>query len=188
MTQTIRTMAGGALALAVAFGASLASAQDEEAPVARKTDWSVFVSEEPEKICWIVSAPKETVNMRDGRIVAVRRGEILLFVSFRPSDDVAGEVSFTGGYPFAEGSTVSMQVSDATYELYVENRPDQDGGSTGYAWAADPGEDRKIITSMKRGAEAVLTARSTRGTTTEDTFSLFGFTAAMEEAERRCSS
>jgi len=39
---------------------------------------------------------------------------------------------------------------------------------------------------MKRGVDAVLTARSTRGTQTKDTFSLLGYTAAVEEAEKRC--
>ena len=72
--------------------------------VAAKTDWSVFVEADP-KECWSVSAPKETVNTRDGREVSVRRGDILLFVTWRPGESVAGEVSFTGGYPFAEGST-----------------------------------------------------------------------------------
>ena len=41
---------------------------------------------------------------------------------------------------------------------------------------------------MKRGAEAVLTARSSRGTQTVDTFSLLGFTAAVEDAEERCGA
>ena len=36
--------------------------------------------------------------------------------------------------------------------------------------------------------QAVLTGVSGRGTTTQDTFSLLGFTASVEEAERRCSS
>ena len=40
----------------------------------------------------------------------------------------------------------------------------------------------KIITAMKRGAQATVTARSARGTQTKDTFSLLGFTAAVEDA------
>jgi hypothetical protein len=40
---------------------------------------------------------------------------------------------------------------------------------------------------MKRGAEAVAVAMSSRGTRTEDTFSLMGFTAAVEDAGTRCS-
>ena len=46
----------------------------------------------------------------------------------------------------------------------------------------------KIVTAMKRGTEAVLTARSERGTQTKDTFSLLGFTAAIEDAETRCTN
>ena len=167
-----------ALLLAMAGGTSTAQ-EESENRVAAKTDWSVFVEDDPEKSCWTVSAPKESVNTKDGRIVAVRRGDILLFVSHRPTDSVAGELSFTGGYPFDEGSTVTLQVGDATYELFTEGE---------WAWSPTPADDAKITTLMKRGTEAVLTGRSSRGTTTKDTFSLLGFTAAMEEAEARCSS
>ncbi len=55
------------------------------------------------------------------------------------------------------------------------------------AWSASDADDAKIVTAMKRGTDAKLTAFSSRGTKTEDTFSLFGFTAAVEEAEKRCS-
>ncbi len=40
---------------------------------------------------------------------------------------------------------------------------------------------------MQRGVDAVLTARSQRGTQTRDTFSLLGFSAAMDEAAARCT-
>jgi hypothetical protein len=124
-----------------------------------------------------VSSPKQTVNTRDGNVVSVRRGDILLFVTYRPGASVAGEVSFTGGYPFADGSTVTLEISGNTFELFTDGE---------WAWPASAAEDAKITTAMKRGAEAVLTARSSRGTQTQDTFSLLGFTAATEEAERRC--
>jgi hypothetical protein len=146
--------------------------------VAAQTDWSVFVESDPQE-CWGVSAPKETVNTRDGRVVSVNRGDILLFVSYRPSAGVNGEVSFTGGYPFADGSTVSLAVGDSTFELFTDGE---------WAWPASPGDDARILTAMKRGTNATLTARSARGTQTRDTFSLLGFTAAAEEAERRCTS
>lgn len=167
----------GALALASVSIPGLASAQDESTNrVAAKTDWSIFVEQDPVE-CWGVSAPKETVNMRDGRVVAVRRGDILLFVTYRPSENIRGEVSFTGGYPFANGSTVTLQVGDTSFELFTEGE---------WAWPATQGDDDKITTAMKRGTNATLTARSSRGTVTKDTFSLLGFTAALEEAERRC--
>lgn len=160
------------------FGAAQAQAQEQSTNrVAAKTDWSVFVEDNPTE-CWSVSAPRETVNTRGGRVVAVRRGDILLYVFYRPDAGVKGQVTFTGGYPFDDGSTVSMEISGNSFELFTEGE---------WAWPASPADDAKIITAMKRGAEATLTARSARGTTTKDTFSLLGFTAAVEDAEKRCS-
>ena len=89
-----------------------------------------------------------------------------------------GQVTFTGGYPFAEGSTVNLNISGNEFELFTEGE---------WAWPASADEDKQIITAMKRGTDAVLTARSSRGTQTKDTFSLLGFTAAAEDADKRCS-
>ena len=155
------------------------SAQEESGNrVAANTDWSVFVEDSPTE-CWGVSAPKETVNTRDGQPVAVRRGDILLFVFYRPGSGVQGQVTFTGGYPFAGGSTVEVDIDGSKFELFTEGE---------WAWPATTDDDAKIITAMKRGADAVISGRSGRGTMTKDTFSLLGFTAAVEDAAKRCGS
>ncbi|MGR3322696.1 MAG: invasion associated locus B family protein [Pseudooceanicola sp.] len=161
-------------AITVTGGASAQEVSDNQ--VAAKTDWSVFVEEDP-KECWAVSAPKETVNTKDGRVVSVRRSDILFMAFYRPGADVAGQVTFTGGYPFRDRSTVNLNIDGTEFELFTEGE---------WAWAASPAEDAKILTAMKRGTNAVITGVSGRGTTTKDTFSLFGFTAAVEEAEGRC--
>ena len=172
-------LARGLAGLCLAGLATASAAQEQSTNrVAAKTDWSVFVEGDP-KECWSVSAPKETVNTRDGRVVAVRRGDILLFVTFRPGADVKGQVSFTGGYPFASGSTVNMDISGTEFELITEGE---------WAWPATPVEDGKIVDAMRAGTQAVLTARSARGTQTKDTFSLLGFTAAIDDAGKRCGS
>ncbi|RID92577.1 hypothetical protein D2N39_08045 [Gemmobacter lutimaris] len=170
-----RTLGGAALAFVAVTGAQ---AQESTNQVAVQTDWSVFV-EPPEgkpKECWGVSVPKETVNSRDGKPVSVRRGDILLFVTYRAGGAGRGEVSFTGGYPFAGGSTVNMTIDGSSFELFTDGE---------YGWAA-PEQDAAILAAMKKGTTAVLTARSGRGTQTKDTFSLRGFTAAMDDAAKRC--
>ncbi len=110
-------------------------------------------------------------------MVAVRRGDILLMTFYRPDQNVSGQITFTGGYPFAGGSTVTLDVGDTSFELFTEGE---------WAWPASTADDAKIITAMKRGTDAVLTAQSSRGTTTKDTFSLLGYTAAVDEAAKRC--
>lgn len=166
----------GAAAVALAAGlAGAAAAQESSNVVATQTDWSVFVEDSPRE-CWAVSAPKETVNTRDGRRVEVRRGDIRLFVAYRPGG-ARGEVAFTGGYPFAPRSTVTVQIGNERFELFTDGE---------WAWATSPEDDARLLAAMRRGTEAVVTGRSARGTQTRDTFSLRGFTAASAEAERRC--
>ena len=174
------TRLAGCLALALAYGAAPGAMAQETSTnqVATETAWSVFEDTDPRE-CWAVSAPTETVNTRDGRAVAVRRGDILLMTFYRPAAEVQGQITFTGGYPFAEGSTVNMKIGDDAFELFTQGE---------WAWPATTDDDAKILAAMKRGLDAVLTARSTRGTQTKDTFSLLGYTAAVEEAEKRCSS
>lgn len=153
-----------------------AAAQDSSNRVNTETDWSVFVEDNPTQ-CWIVSAPKSIRNTRDGTEVAARRGDIRLFVSYWPGNDKKGEVSATGGYPYADGSTVTIQVGSDSFEMFTDGE---------LAWAASPTDDARIIASMKRGSQAVVSGRSGRGTRTQDTFSLLGFTAAVTDAESRC--
>jgi hypothetical protein len=169
------TLFGRALGVAAfSLMAAGAFAQESDNLVATMTDWSVFTEEEP-KECWGVSKPKEVVNTRDGAPVSVRRGDILLFVTFRPGKP--GEISFTGGYPFAGGSTVDVAIDGSSFQLFTDGE---------WAWPGSAEDDAALLAAMKKGTTAVMKARSGKGTQTSDTFSLRGFTAAMEDAEKRC--
>lgn len=172
---------------ALIVAATAAPAQQSSNRVSTSSDWSVFEEREPQRECWSVSAPKETVNTRGGEVVEVRRGEILFFVRFEPGKNVANEIAFTGGYPFATNGSVSLDIGDARFEMFTDGE---------WAWLGSRDDTADKVTelhanalaALKRGTEAVLTGRSSRGTTTKDTFSLIGFTAASDEAQKRCAS
>lgn len=171
-------IARGIAAATLAFLATGAFAQQTSSnQVATKNDtWAVFEDKDPRE-CWAVASPRETVNTKDGRVVAVRRGDILFMTFFRPGAGGTGQVAFTGGYPFAPGSTVDLDIGGTGFRLVTEGE---------WGWPANAAEDAQIIAALKRGATATLTARSARGTQTKDSFSLSGYTAAVEEAEKRC--
>ena len=115
---SLNGIAGLALAGAVLGASALgAAAQESTNRVAAEVDWSVFVDGSPQE-CWLVSAPKKTVNTKDGKPVQVRRGDIRLFVTYRQGKP--GEVSFAGGYPFASGSTVDLEVGGNTFKLFTD--------------------------------------------------------------------
>jgi hypothetical protein len=172
MTSWMMRAGCAAVFSVMGFGAM---AQESTNQVAVMTDWSVFAEKDP-KECWGVSSPKETVNTKDGQPVSVRRGDILLFVTYRPG--AKGEVSFSGGYPFAGGSTVTLDVDGTSFDLFSDGE---------WAWSGSPSDDDVILAALKKGSSAVLTAHSAKGTQTKDTFSLRGFTAAMEEAAKQCA-
>jgi hypothetical protein len=110
----------------------------------------------------------------------VQRGDIRLFVSFRPAENVTNEVSFTGGYPLKAGSSVTLTIGSDKFNL----SPGQ-GDAGEWAWT-DPSDDSRVVAALRKGASAKVAGTSTRGTATEDTFSLSGFTAAVEDAAARC--
>ncbi len=164
-------------ATAIAFSATFASAQTTTNRVAAEKDWSVFVAEGP-KECFAVTAPKSTVNSRGGQVVqGVVRSDIRLFVFYRPGSNVKGQVAFTGGYTFASGKAVTLDIDGQKFTLSSKGE---------WAWPASAAEDAKIVAAMKRGSNATISAQSGRPTFTKDTFSLSGFTKAVGIAAQNC--
>ena len=166
----------GALALGLLAAAPLPAQETTTDRVAADTDWSAFAETDPTQ-CFAVSAPTAQENTRDGQPVTVQRGETQLFVMYQPQDDVEGQVVFTGGYPFAPDSTVTLEVAGSTFNLFVDGE---------WAYAVNSEEDTRIVEALKVGTEAVLEGRSARGTVTRDTFSLLGFTDMVERAKTSC--
>lgn len=174
----IRTLVLSAALFAAALAAPVAAQENES--VAAFRDWSVFNPANPRE-CYIVTPPTATEARRGGDVVSVRRGDILLFVTIRPDAGVNKELSYTGGYPFREGSTVEVEISGQKFAMAPGS-----GDSGEWAWPPSPERDAELIAAMRGGTTAKITAVSSRGTTTTDSFSLLGFTAALDEAERLC--
>jgi len=128
-----------------------------------------------ERVCWVVSEPTSWNASRKN----VRRGDIYLAVTFRPGEDIDGEVNYRAGYPFKEESRVQVAVGDRDLEMlsYQED-----------AWGQDAAADGRLVEAFKKGATAVLRGESARGTRTTDNFSLIGFTAAFARAKEACSA
>lgn len=154
--------------------AAPAVAQESTNVVATHGDWTVFAATSP-KECWAVSPPKKSVNTKDGQPADVRRGDIRLYVAYRPG--AQGEVSFAGGYPFAPDSTVDVNVGGQSFSLFTEGEN---------AWTGSAADDARLIAALRGGSEAVVSGRSARGTRTVDTFSLSGVTAATDKAKEAC--
>lgn len=171
--MTILSIRGVAVAALMAALAAPAFAAESRL-LGSEGDWSAFGGDDP-KECWAVSPPKSTKNTQDGKEVEVTRSDIRLYIAYRPGQN--GEVSFQGGYPFAPDSTVEVDVGGTKFRLFTEGEN---------AWAGSPEEDTRLVAALRGGSSAVVTGRSARGTTTTDTFSLAGVTAATNKARETC--
>lgn len=172
-SRIIRAAFAAALASAALTGS--VAAQESSNRIGTYDDWTSFEGDSP-KECWAVSPPTRSVATRDGSPVEVQRGDIRLYVAYRPGQ--AGEISFGGGYPFASGSTVDLTVGETTFKLFTEGES---------AWTGSPDDDARVISALRAGSGATATGRSGRGNTTVDTFSLKGVTAATNAAREACA-
>jgi hypothetical protein len=167
------TVAAGVVAALVA---GAAAAQER---VDAKRDWSIFqAGDGAQKVCWIVSQPKSSTAERGGQTVQVDRGDIFLMIAVRPADDVKNEVSFISGYPFEKGSNVTVSVGSDEFTMFTDGEN---------AWTSSKADDDRLTSAFRAGADARVVGESSRGTTTRDTFSLMGFSDALEAARERCS-
>ncbi len=155
-------------------------ATPEATEVEEHGDWTVQIVSEDPKVCFIITQPTKSEARRNGQVVTVSRSEIRFTISVIPSQSVAGEPAFLAGYPLKPDGAVKMEIGAVNFVLFPDTSVHAE-----YAWPA-PSDDAKLIAAMRKGSDAVITGVSKRGTTTIDTLSLRGFTAAIEKANELC--
>lgn len=142
-----------------------------------ETEWYVYVAEDGSE-CFAMSEPVDSRYFRDGTEVSANTDPPYLTVVYRPAEGANGQVAYHGGFPFDTERQIEVTVGSDRHELFTEQT---------WAWPANPEADAALIASMKSGAQVTLSSFSSRGTNVVHDFSLLGFTAAVEEAERRCA-
>ena len=169
--------------LALAMLPSAAWAQAKPNPTAQATllaqygDWGAYTATPGgQKVCFALAKPSSSVDNPPNRRTAAN--PVYLFVSTRPAEKVNNEISvLVGGYVFKPNSEASVAVGGASFAMYTQN----DG-----AWVKNAAEEAKLIDTMRKGADVVIKAITSRGTQTTDTFSLKGVAQAVDRASQEC--
>jgi hypothetical protein len=157
------------LALA-AFAGSAAWAADPES-LGRFRDWEAFSAKEGNAtICYASTSPQE----QKGDYTS--RGATFLMLIRRPAEGVYDDVTAIAGYDYQANSKPTLQVGTRRFE--ADARGD-------VAWPK-VGDRAQLVAAMKGGSTLELSGVSSRGTPTEDTFSLLGFTAAAGAIAKSC--
>ena len=134
-------------------------------------DWHVLTTlQEEQKICYIVSVPKEESGNFESRAEAY-----LLVSKFK---DREAEVSISSGFPYKIGGEVEFKINDKSFNL----RKIEDN----LAWAESSKLDQDIITALKAGNSLNAKGTSAEGQYAIDTYSLMGFTNAYNKMMELC--
>jgi len=178
--RSFRVLSGKAWVLAALLMAAMSAppsrAQEKTDLIGSFNDWDSFTlrRENGNRLCYMVSVPKSWRASREN----VRRGDIYITVTHRPSGDVRDQVNVVVGYPLKNGSEVTATIDGQTsFELFTQG----DG-----AWLYTAEQDSEMVQAMRRGVNLVVEGSSSRGTDTTDRYSLMGFTAAYNAISKAC--
>ena len=133
-----------------------------------KGKW-IFVKDD--EYCYIGSIPIETDLPKEKK-----RGDtyILVYKMVGNQDFV---IQVEAGYNYKLNKDIIIKIDNTNYKFYTtEDVSDS-------AWTND---DAKVIFAMKKGLELMISGESSRGTITNDTYTLKGFTSAFDQLTKDC--
>ena len=146
---------------------------EELKKIGKSKDWETLVLIKDDGLtCFAKTKPLLQSPKADKR-------EARLFVSFRPSDKVADEISTTSGYEFNSQNSILAKSGKKKYKFDIV----QDS----FAWISSNKVEKKMIKTMKKGSRIMITAYNKSGSQTIDHYSLLGFTKAYNIAKKSCT-
>ena len=121
--------------------------------------------------CYIGSLPIKS-DLPDTK----KRGEnyILVYKIIGSDENI---VQVEAGYQYDLDEDIVVTIDDTSFKFYST----EDSSET--AWTNN---DEKVVYAMKKGLVLVLSGQSSRGTITNDTYTLKGFTLAINKLNKDC--
>ena len=122
-------------------------------------------------LCYIGSLP-----IKSDLPETKKRGEnyILVYKIIGSNENI---VQVEAGYQYNLDEDIVVNIDNTSFKFYST----EDSSET--AWTNN---DEKVIFAMKKGLKLVLSGQSRRGTITNDTYTLKGFTSAINKLNKDC--
>tara|TARA_B100001093_G_scaffold457820_1_gene469819 strand:- start:28 stop:555 length:528 start_codon:yes stop_codon:yes gene_type:complete len=152
---------------------------EETKPEEILKDWSAFK-------CYTVSGAIEMLAFKNGEKlskVSRDKGRFYIRMSEKNSDNF--EVTYFAGFPLKTASQAILKIDGSQKFLLYSHPEPQNTLEKAYAWS-HPNDDKKLISALKKGSEAIIESNSHTGKVIKDTFALTGFTAAFNFMKTRC--
>jgi invasion protein IalB len=154
--------------------ATAAAGGAEPTLVGQYGTWGAYVaSPGGKKVCFALAKPSSSKTTPPNR----PRDPAYAFVSTRPTEKVANEVSIMIGYQLKPGVDSTLEIGNAKYAMYAQG----DG-----LWIKNAAEEDRMVDAMRKGADAVVKGVSSKGTESIDTFALNGLGKALDRLAQDC--
>ena len=157
-------------------------------------DWKVYHSGAGKgRICYLLAEPKAR-EPDDSK-----RDKAYAFISERPAEHVRNEISFVMGFDVGAGS----EAKEKKKEKKSKKDDDEEAGvaptaAVGEAefdliakgpdlFVKNPAEEGKVIDEMRKGVTLVIKATAKKGHPSTDSYSLSGFSQAIDKAIKDCA-
>jgi hypothetical protein len=166
--------------------------------VASFGDWGVYQTQAAKgRVCYTLAQPKDRAPAN------LNRDPAYAFISDRPGEGVRNEVSFIMGFDVANPAeaakgedkadkskgkadvkapavkAATATVNDQTFELLAKSTN---------LWVKNAAKEGQLVDEMRKGSKLEVKAMSKKGNVTTDTYSLAGFSQAMERVLKDCPS
>jgi hypothetical protein len=165
--------------------------------VASFGDWGVYQTQASKgRVCYTLAQPKDRTPAN------LNRDPAYAFISDRPGEGVRNEVSFIMGFDVANPAeeaksddkadkakakaakapavkAATATVNDQTFELLAKSTN---------LWVKNAAKEGQLVDEMRKGAKLEVRAMSKKGNLTTDTYSLAGFSQALERVLKDCPS
>jgi hypothetical protein len=141
-------------------------------------DWGAYTATpDGRKVCFALAKPTSSLDNPPNRRSA--SSAVYMFISTRPSEKVRDEISIlVAGYEFKPSADASLAIGSTNFVMYTQ----KDG-----AWVKNPGDEGRLVDSIRKNPELTIKAMTSKGTQTTDRFSLKGIAQALDRVAQECS-
>jgi hypothetical protein len=154
--------------------AAAAAGSSEPTLIGQFGTWGAYTATpNGKKVCFALAKPSSSKTNPPNR----PRDPTYAFISTRPAEKVANEVSIMIGYVLKPGSESTLEVGGAAYAMYTQG----DG-----LWIKNAAEEERMVEAMRKAADVTVKGVSSKGTETIDVFSLKGLSQALDRVAQDC--
>lgn len=159
-------------AAAIAIFATPAAAKADQKILLDSGAWrAVEATQGGHRLCFVIASPTSRAPAE------LKRDPGNLFVTTKAQREGGGsEVSIRFGYRLGQGPH-TLTIEGRSFSLMPQ-------GET--AWLRSAADEQAVVAAMRSGRDLSIAAVSARGNTTTDSYSLIGFSAALEALQRQC--